>query len=108
MGVRFRADWEMMQRVTSKQEKFLWPVESALLVFLCATLALLCSLPEATANESVAKDARLGGDQQRTRFVTVLSKKVRFGIKTLADPYRVIIDLSDVKLDLPKGRGKEA
>lgn len=108
MGVWFRADGEMMQRVASKQEKFLWPVKSALLVFLCATLALLCSSPESTANESVAKDARLGGDQQRTRFVTVLSKKVRFGIKTLADPYRVIIDLSDVKLDLPKGRGKEA
>lgn len=59
------------------------------------------------ADESIARDTRLGGDTQRTRFVTVLSKKVRFGIRTLADPYRVIVDLSDVKLELPKGRGKE-
>ena len=51
---------------------------------------------------------RLGGDSQRTRFVTVLSKKVKFAIRTLAGPYRVVIDLSDVKLNLPSGRGKES
>jgi N-acetylmuramoyl-L-alanine amidase len=61
-----------------------------------------------SAKGSIAKDARLGGDAQRTRFVTVLSKKVKFAIRTLASPYRVIIDLSDVKLNLPKGRGKES
>ena len=36
------------------------------------------------------------------------SRKVKFAIRTLADPYRVIIDLSDVKLNLPSGRGKES
>lgn len=61
----------------------------------------------AGAAESVARDTRLGGDARHTRFVTVLSKKVRFAIRTLADPYRVIIDLSDVKLNLPAGRGKK-
>jgi len=63
--------------------------------------------PGAFAAESVAKDASLGGDAKRTRFVTVLSKNVKFGIRTLPDPYRVIIDMSDVKLNFPAGRGKK-
>lgn len=80
---------------------------------LCVTAITLltvvvCISPNiAYSAESVARDAQLGGDAQRTRFVTVLSKKVKFGIRTLADPYRVIVDLSDVKLELPKDRGKE-
>ena len=60
-----------------------------------------------SAAEPVAKDARLGGDANRTRFVTVLSKNAKFGVRTLADPYRVVIDLSDVKLNFPAGRGKK-
>jgi len=77
-------------------------------LFLLAVAGLCPGAVSVQAGESVAKDAKLGGDAQRTRFVTVLSKKVRFGIRTLADPYRVIVDLSDVRLDLPKGRGEEA
>lgn len=61
----------------------------------------------AFASEPVARDAQLGGDTKRTRFVTILSKNVKFGIRTLPDPYRVIIDMSDVKLNFPAGRGKE-
>ena len=79
-------------------------------IVLCLACLLQIWLPGVVlplhAQGSVAKDARLGGDAQRTRFVTVLSKKVKYAIRTLADPYRVIIDLSDVKLNLPSGRGK--
>ena len=79
---------------------------------LCLACLLQVWLPGTVSNlradESIAKDARLGGDTQRTRFVTVLSKKVKFAIRTLANPYRVVIDLSDVKLNLPSGRGKES
>jgi N-acetylmuramoyl-L-alanine amidase len=78
---------------------------------LCLACLLQLWLPGSVSNlradESIAKDARLGGDMQRTRFVTVLSKKVKFAIRTLADPYRVVIDLSDVKLNLPPDRGKK-
>lgn len=81
---------------------------SALIAAACIFVTLCVAPNLALANESVARDARLGGDAQRTRFVTVLSKKVRFGVRTLADPYRVIVDLSDVKLELPQGRGKES
>ncbi|MCH8239384.1 MAG: N-acetylmuramoyl-L-alanine amidase [Proteobacteria bacterium] len=73
-------------------------------------IAQLCpgaGLTRAGAAESVARDARLGGDAQRTRFVIVLSRKVKFAVRTLADPTRVIIDLSDVKLNFPAGKGKQ-
>ena len=65
---------------------------------------LAAGLSPARADASIAKDARLGGGAQHTRFVTVLSRQVKFGVRTLADPYRVIIDMSDVKLTLPASR----
>lgn len=60
-----------------------------------------------SAAQSIARDARLGGDAQRTRFVADLSREVRFRLFTLADPYRVIIDLPDVKFQLPSGLGQK-
>lgn len=75
---------------------------------LLCLLAMVCVLPaSALAEESVARDARVGGDLQRTRFVADLSKEVEFRLFTLADPYRVIIDLPDVKFQLPAGLGEE-
>jgi len=80
-------------------------------IALCALCPLLLAPPGAVSSvlaaESVARDAHLSGDNQHTRFVTVLSRKVDFGVRTLADPYRVIIDMSDVKLNLPAGSGKK-
>lgn len=60
---------------------------------------------EALAESAVAKDARLGGDMQRIRFVADLSKAVQFRVFTLADPYRVIVDLPEVKFQMPSGLG---
>lgn len=56
--------------------------------------------------DTVAKDARIGGDTMRTRFVADLSKTVEFRAFTLDNPYRVIIDLPDVKFKLPAGLGR--
>ena len=58
----------------------------------------------------VASDARLGGDDKATRFVVDLSQKVDLRAFTLADPYRVVIDLPQVTFQFPprtgeKGRG---
>lgn len=44
----------------------------------------------------IARDARLAGDGQRTRLIVDLDKAVPFRAFTLANPYRVILDLSDV------------
>ncbi len=107
MGLREQAAfWEIMK----KRQRHMGAAGAV--VTLCLACLLHVWLPGAVsdlrADESIARDARLGGDAQRTRFVTVLSKKVKFAIRTLADPYRVVIDLSDVKLNLPSGRGKES
>ncbi len=62
----------------------------------------------ATAGPHVtATAATLGGDASRTTFRLELSDGVTAEIFTLADPYRVIIDLPDVSFKLPQGAGQE-
>lgn len=58
------------------------------------------------ANYPVATDARLGGDAQRTRFILDLSQAVELTAFTLADPYRVVVDLPQVIFNLPAKAGE--
>ncbi|MBB5045865.1 N-acetylmuramoyl-L-alanine amidase [Rhodopseudomonas rhenobacensis] len=53
----------------------------------------------------VVSDARLAGDDKQTRFVIDLDSKVQHRIFTLADPYRVVVDLPQVNFRLPAGSG---
>lgn len=53
----------------------------------------------------VMVDARIVGDASRTRFVADLSEIAEIGLFTLADPYRVILDLPQVRFALPEGVG---
>ncbi|WP_312846858.1 N-acetylmuramoyl-L-alanine amidase [Stappia sediminis] len=55
----------------------------------------------------VAEAARLAGDAVRTRFVMDLVEPVDFAISTLADPYRVIIDLPETRFDFGEDAGKD-
>ena len=62
------------------------------------------------SNFPVASDIRLGGDDAQTRMVVDFSEKVDIRPFTLADPYRVVIDMPQVTFHLrPKtgetGRG---
>lgn len=81
------------------------------LTFIISLILLLAlSLPQAAlakgdGSSTIANDARLGGDNARTRFVADLSKPTDYRIFTLADPYRVIIDLPNVRFKLPQGLG---
>lgn len=82
-------------------------------------IRLICSLflglsgglavaPEQAAaqnNPAVARDARVGGDLKRTRFVADLSDAVEFRAFLLADPHRVIVDLPQVQFQMPPGVG---
>lgn len=63
----------------------------------------------AEVNERTIKatGAELTGDGQRTRFSLLLSAPVSYQIFTLADPYRVIVDMPDVDFRLPKGAGQQ-
>lgn len=55
--------------------------------------------------EAIAKDARVAGDLSRTRFVADLSAAVDFRVFALPDPYRVIVDLPEVKFLMPPNSG---
>jgi N-acetylmuramoyl-L-alanine amidase len=56
----------------------------------------------------VASDARLGGDATRTRLVMDLSRPIEIAAFTLADPYRVVVDLPQVTFQLPGRTGEQA
>jgi N-acetylmuramoyl-L-alanine amidase len=54
----------------------------------------------------LASDVRLGGDEAQTRFVMDLSRKIDLHVFTLADPYRVVIDIPQVTFRLPPKAGE--
>ena len=54
----------------------------------------------------VATDARLGGDDAQTRFVMDLTRKVDVHVFTLADPYRVVVDIPQFTFRLPPKAGE--
>lgn len=56
---------------------------------------------------AIARDARVGGDLVRTRFVADLSETVEFRAFLLSNPYRVIVDLPEVQFQMPSGAGGE-
>ncbi|HEX5508202.1 MAG TPA: N-acetylmuramoyl-L-alanine amidase, partial [Pseudolabrys sp.] len=53
-----------------------------------------------------ATDVRVGGDGKQTRFVMDFSEKVDVATFTLADPYRVVVDLPQVVFKLPARVGE--
>lgn len=63
--------------------------------------ALSAASPHVQAAQAVVTDMRVGVHDGKTRFVFDLTDRVRFGVFTLADPYRVVIDLPEVGWRLP-------
>lgn len=59
----------------------------------------------AAAADLVVSAARIAGDDTRTRFIADLSGGVTYSISALADPYRIIIDLPQVRFDLATTTG---
>jgi N-acetylmuramoyl-L-alanine amidase len=53
----------------------------------------------------VASDVRVAGDDMQTRMVVDFSQKVDMRVFTLANPYRVVIDLPQVVFNLPPKTG---
>jgi N-acetylmuramoyl-L-alanine amidase len=78
---------------------------------LCPALLVLAGLVVAIpahAGETVATAMRLGNHPNKTRLVIDLSNSVNFKVFTLADPYRVVVDMSAVTWRLraaPKSTG---
>jgi N-acetylmuramoyl-L-alanine amidase len=61
--------------------------------------------PAATSNFPVASGARLAGDDKQTRFILDLDKTIQFRAFTLADPYRVVMDIPQVTFQFAPGTG---
>jgi len=55
----------------------------------------------------IATDARLAGDESQTRLVIDLSHKIDMRAFTLADPYRVVIEIPQVDFRLPPTTGEQ-
>ena len=67
-----------------------------------AVLPWVSALPfSAAAVEAVVTDLRVGKHAKKTRVVLALTERVRFTAFTLANPYRVVIDLPEVGWRLP-------
>ncbi len=75
-------------------------------------VAALCSIFSFFAIEGVfagpplTLNAQVAGDGQRTRFVSFLSRAVEYRVFTITDPYRVVIDLPEVDIQVPGDKAK--
>jgi len=77
-----------------------------MLFAVAASAAEQPSSPPAPDSLPIATDARLGGDESQTRFVMDLSRKIDLHSFTLADPYRVVVDIPQVAFRLPAKTGE--
>lgn len=62
---------------------------------------------EVPAKFPVAQSVRIGGDTRKTRFVIDLTDSLQIHAFTLADPYRVVIDLPQTMFHLPREAGNK-
>src|SRR5256885_16294828 len=87
------------------------------LAVICGALLAGLGVAQATERSSaraaaadqfpVASDVRVGGDETQTRFVLDLSRKINLRAFTLADPYRVVVDVPQVNFQLPAKTGEQ-
>jgi N-acetylmuramoyl-L-alanine amidase len=80
-----------------------------------AALATACSVtlacaqtPAPAAADKPAHETALAGDALRTRFVIGLEKPVQFQVFSLSNPNRVVVELPDVKVQLPELHGDKS
>ena len=60
-----------------------------------------------TASFPTASAVRIGGDDKQTRFVMDFDRKVDLAAFTLANPYRVVVDMPQVTFHLPQNAGEK-
>jgi N-acetylmuramoyl-L-alanine amidase len=75
-----------------------WPVSSAAQM----------PLPAIGDGVPVASDARLAGDDKQTRLVIDLTQKIDVRAFTIADPYRVVVDIPQVNFQFPPRTGEHS
>lgn len=68
------------------------------LVLAVALLAGPVLVTDQAAAAGTVEDIRVGEHQSKTRFVVEVDGKIDYRVFTLADPYRVVIDLAELKI----------
>jgi N-acetylmuramoyl-L-alanine amidase len=63
--------------------------------------------PAQKAEKLEAREARVVGDEARTRFIMDLSGPAAVSVFMLDAPYRVVVDLPEMHFELPAGTGKQ-
>jgi N-acetylmuramoyl-L-alanine amidase len=64
------------------------------------------ALTEFANQMAAATQAEVTGDAALTRFSLLLSARVRYNVSSLANPYRIVIDMPDVDFRLPVTAGQ--
>ena len=82
-----------------------WALLGALFAGTAVAAAAPATIP-APDSFPVATDARLGGDATQTRFVMDLDRTIDLHVFTLADPYRLVLDIPQVTFQLPPHAGE--
>src|SRR6201996_7093528 len=82
----------------------------AILIAAAAFLALDRAVAQSDSGQSgrypIATDVRVGGALAEPRLVLDLSRKIELHAFTLADPYRVVVDIPEVVFRLPPKTGE--
>lgn len=75
---------------------------AATVAIAAATLLAQAAVPAISWSDSLVTvtDARVGAHESKTRIVLDLTDRVSYKVFTLTDPYRVVIDLPEVKWEL--------
>ena len=83
-------------------------VFAVIAVFACiAPRQGLAAEGDGAAKAPLIFDARIVGDAERTRFVADMTSAIDVSVFTLSDPYRVIIDIPEVRFGLREDDGVE-
>jgi N-acetylmuramoyl-L-alanine amidase len=82
-----------------------WALLGALFAGTAVAAAAPATIP-VSDSYPVATDVRLGGDAAQTRFVMDLDRKIDLHVFTLADPYRLVLDIPQVTFQLPPHAGE--
>lgn len=82
-------------------------VSAALLAILLLAPAASLAQRAAPAKPVTAIDARIAGDEKRTRLVLDLNGPVEMSVFTLADPYRVVLDFPGLTFRMPSSAGSK-